>query len=350
LCREDFEAIRNWTRGADFSEPAGLATQAGVMAMENIARRFQQHFPDILTQTYNVDRFLFRHVNNERTNTSARAFARGLFGEAGSQNVVYEDIPDVDFLLRPNNFCPLYDEELTGWNVPRIGWQNGPEIQEVVEQINRKLGLTSSNQLSFQRILTMWQWCVYETALTFELSGSETGGDAPWCAPFSVAHHLLIEYWVDVGSYYISGYGFRNERLVENLNCGLLQDLLSLLTSDDDNDRPARIYLTELEPIQLMLVALGTFRDLWPMHQHNFAQQTDRHWLTSLITPLGSNLVAVRYDCDDGDHDVLFYLNERPILVPGCDQQTGVCKVSFLVQRYQRFIDANCSTFFCSNQ
>lgn len=107
MCRADFEAIRNWTRGADFAEPAGLSTQAGVVAMENIARRFQQNFPNVLPQTYSVDRFLFRHVNNERTNTSARAFASGLFGEIGSQNVVYEDIPETDWFLRAFDFCPL---------------------------------------------------------------------------------------------------------------------------------------------------------------------------------------------------------------------------------------------------
>lgn len=296
MCRDDFEAIRNWTRGANFSEPAGLSTQAGVIAMENIARRFQQHFPDILTQTYNFDRFLFRHTNSEHTNTSTRAFARGLFGEAGSQNVIYEDIPEVDFLLRPNNFCPLYDEAISGWNIVRMGYEDGPEIQELVEQINRRLGFRSSNQLSFQTIIRMWQWCVYETSSTFELSASERGETISWCAPFSVAHHLLMEYWADLGSFYISGYGVQNERLVQNLNCGLLQDLLSLLTSGDDIDRPVRVYITEMNPIQLMLVALGTLRDLWPMHQFNFAQQTDRHWRASLITPLGSNLAVVHYE------------------------------------------------------
>lgn len=284
MCREDFEAIRNWTRGAD---PAGLSTQAGVVAMENIARRFQQNFPNILPQTYSADRFLFRHVSNERTNTSARAFARGLFGETGSQNVVYEDVPDNDWFLRAFDLCPLYSEETAQWFIQRRGWQDGPEIEEMIEQFNRKLGFNSWNQISFGRILSMWEWCVFETSSTFELTGSERGGDAPWCAAFSVRHHLLMEYWADLGHYYISGYG---------VNCGLLQDLLGLLTSENNNDRTARIYLTETQQLQLMLVALGAFRDVWHFHQHNYAQQSGRHWKTSLIAPLGSNLAVVRYE------------------------------------------------------
>ena len=74
--------------------------------------------------------------------------------------------------------------------------------------------------------------------------------------------------------------------------------------------------------------------------------------------------------CEDGDDDILFYLNERPVLVPGnsifalkmvftkasngklfsgCDQQSGVCKLSDVVRILGRFAAVNCETFFCSN-
>lgn len=56
------------------------------------------------------------------------------------------------------------------------------------------------------------------------------------------------------------------------------------------------------------------------------------------------------FSCDGGDHDLIFLLNERPILVPGCDRQTGVCKLSVIINQFQRFIDADCSTLFCSNE
>lgn len=113
MCRHDFEAIRDWTRPTNFNiENASLTTEAGVVAMQNIARRYQQHFPDILTDTYSPNRFHFRHTITERTNTSIRAFASGLFGEAGSQNIVYEDVPENDWFLRPFDFCPAFTEEV----------------------------------------------------------------------------------------------------------------------------------------------------------------------------------------------------------------------------------------------
>ncbi|KAJ6643214.1 Multiple inositol polyphosphate phosphatase 1 [Pseudolycoriella hygida] len=347
LCRPDFEAIRDWTRGSDFNlANASLATPAGVEAMENIAGRFQRVFPDLLTSTYSADRFLFRHTESERTNTSIRAFATGLFG-AGAQNVVYEEVPEVDWFLRPFDFCPEFTREVENWDDQREAFRQGPEVEEMVEEVNRKLGFQGRNTLDFDTIYIMWEWCRFETASTFEFSDSETGEDSTWCAPFSVAHHLLLEYYEDLGHFYFSGYGVRNQRLLENLNCGPMQNLLELVQSDDDID-VARIFVSYTQEVQSMLVALGSFRDTWPLHQHNYAQQAARHWLTSLIAPQASNLAVVRFDCDDEDDDLIFLLNERPILVPGCDQQTGVCKVSTFVDRFRRFVDANCEEFFCS--
>ncbi|KAG4073282.1 hypothetical protein HA402_008628 [Bradysia odoriphaga] len=354
LCREDYENIRDFTIESDFGdifrvENGGLVTDAGRFALQNISRRFQEVFPDILTETYTPARFHFRHTGSPRTNDSIRAFATGLFGEAGAANVIYEPVPEVDWLLRPFDFCPAYSEETADWDRQRLAFRDGPEIQEMIQQVNAKLGFHASNQLNFNQVFTMWNWCRFTVGVTFETSNSETGGNSSWCAPFSVNHHLLLEYFEDLGFFYSSGYGVRNQRLLENLNCGVLQDLLRHMQSENDADTLARIFMTYTDEVQAMLVALGSFRDVWPIHQHNFAQQSGRNWLTSLIASFSSNLAVVRFDCDDEDHDLIFLLNERPILVPGCDQQTGVCKLSVIVNRFQRFLDANCPTFFCSS-
>lgn len=57
----------------------------------------------------------------------------------------------------------------------------------------------------------------------------------------------------------------------------------------------------------------------------------------------------IHCSCDDGDYDLMFLLNERPILIPGCDPENGVCKLSVIENRFQRFIDADCPVFFCSS-
>lgn len=263
--------------------------------MQNIAWRFQQHYPNIFPPTYSRDRFLFRHTESERTNTSIRAFAYGLFREAG-EDVVYEDVPERDVLLRPFDFCPTFNEEVANWSAQRDAFRQGPEIQEMVEQVNSRLGFLGTSQLSFATVQAMWEMCRFETGSRFETSFSEIGDDIPWCVPFSVAHHLLMEYYEDLGHFYFSGYGVRNQRLLENLNCGLMQDLLTHIQSEDDSDQMARIFVSYTQEIQLMLVAFGTFRDVWPIHQHNYAQQASRNWLTSLISPLAANLAIVRHE------------------------------------------------------
>lgn len=261
--------------------------------MQNIANRYQRRYPDILTATYSPNQFNFRHTEHVRTNTSIQAFAYGLFGE-GAIDIIYEDIPERDWLLRPIDSCPEYIEETS--RASSEAFSQGPEMLQMMEQINRKLGLHGSNQLSFETVQIMWRLCGFETASTFETSSSEIGEDVPWCAPFSVAHHLLMEYYEDLIYFYFSGYGVRNQRLIENLSCGLMQDLLAHIQSDDDTDQMARIFVTQVEEVQLMLVAFGVFRDTWPLHEHNYAQQAGRHWLTSLIAPNAANLVVVRHE------------------------------------------------------
>jgi len=349
LCRQDFEALRDWRRAANFTlESASLTTEAGRIAMRNVARRYQQFFPSILSDTYTSARFHFRHTRTARTNTTIRAFADGLFGENQNENVVFEDVPENDTFLRPIDFCPEFREEVADQH-QQVAFANGPEFEEMMEQINRKLGFHGSSQLSVDVVLVMWEWCRFETATYFELSDSEIGDPSPWCIPFSIAHNQILEYYQDLGYYHFTGYGVRNQRLIENLNCGLMQDLINHLQSDNSTDQMVRVFVTYSQMLQALMVTLGAFRDVPNLHQHNFAQQTSRHWQTSLMTPNAANFVVVRYDCADGDHDLVFLLNERPILVPGCDTQTAICKLSFILSRFERFVGASCENLFCSS-
>lgn len=297
LCRQDFELLRTYME-SDFASGfhlsnASLVTASGAIGLQNIARRYQEIFPDLLPSTYSPERFLFRHTDSERTNQSARAFATGLFGATGAGNVVYEEVPEIDLLLRPSNFCPAYIEEALKYDVEQNAFGEGPEMQEMIDQVNRRLGF-HSNQLDFRQIINMYDWCRFEVSGTFEQSNSETGGNSGWCVAFSVAHYLIVEYYDELAEFHLSGYGFRNQRLLENLNCFVIQDLINHMQSN--STQAARIYMTHREKIQELLVLLGTFRDTWPLHQHNYAQQTARHFLTSLITPFGANLAVVGHE------------------------------------------------------
>lgn len=117
--------------------------------MQNISRRFQQAFPNILPETYTPTRFHFRHDATPRTNATIRAFAAGMFGEAGRADVIYVPIPKFDSFLRPFLHCPDFTEQSSDWQRQRFAFREGPEMQ----QVNSKLGFSGSNQIGFDDIL-----------------------------------------------------------------------------------------------------------------------------------------------------------------------------------------------------
>jgi len=341
LCAADFELFRNWVRDPNITVAIeSMNTEAGWRSMNNIGRRYQERFPDLLQNTYSQERYLFRHADTQRSLASISAFAGGIFGDGGWLDVVFEPIPDFDTFLRPLHFCQAFtDATITQYQ--QIAFAQGPEVRQMVQQINDRLGLRGSTQWSLAEVLLVWEWCRFET-------GSTDGSvPAAWCTPFSMAHHEILEYYRDIAYYHFTGYGTQPQRLVENMNCHLIQDMLNVMQSTDANDRPVRIYSSFSQIVQAFLVALGAFRDERPLNQHNFAHQTFRHWRSSVLTPNAANLVIIRYDCADGDHDLVFLLNERPFVFPGC-RADGICKLSAVVNRLQRFVEADCEELFCS--
>lgn len=263
--------------------------------MQNIARRYQEFFPTLLPNVYTPQRYMFRHAFTQRSQASIRAFSDGLFGEGAWQHVFFEPMPVRDWFLRPIDFCPEFTQEVANQR-QQVAFEQGPEMEQLLKEVNARLGFRGAESLSLDNILIMWEWCRFETASTFEMSISEIGEHSTWCAPFSVAHHAVLEYHQDLHYYHFTGYGVRNQRLIENLNCGLMQDMLRHIASNNATEQLVRIFGTDSQMVQSFLVSLGAIRDGSPLHQHNYAQQSFRQWKTSLITPNAANLVIVRYE------------------------------------------------------
>lgn len=167
-------------------------------------------------------------------------------------------------------------------------FETGPEFEEMLGQVNRKLGFVGTSQLNAWDIRTVWDLCRFE-------QGWNSTTPSPWCAAFSIANHAVLEYWLDLQYYYIAGYG-GDVQLFANMNCEVLQDMLTFLESDDPNDHLARIYGTQALALPLFLVSLGAFRGDELLTRHNFAQQSFRQWRTSLMDSTGSNFILVRFE------------------------------------------------------
>ncbi|XP_037025319.1 multiple inositol polyphosphate phosphatase 1-like [Bradysia coprophila] len=342
LCASDMELLRNWRFNPDITlEYAQYLIAAGWDELEELGRRYQAAFPTILSSTYSPNDFLFRGSDYQRTQVSLHAFADGLFGENGHEDVNFEELVGNDYLLRAYTLCPLFDQVIA--NLPeRDAFREGPEYQQMTLEVSRKLGFHGSHTLRNNEINTLSLICKYEQIWNL----NET---SPYCAAFSVANRQVIEYREDLEFYYRLGPG-RTEyrRLFENLVCFNMQELLQFMVSNDPNDHKARVYSGHVTILPMLLNNLGALGNDEPLTQHNFAQQSERAWRTGRLIAMAANLAVIRYDCADGDNDLLFLYNEIPLQIPGCDAN-GVCKQSLIIERLGHWLDADCMEIFCRN-
>lgn len=290
LCASDIASIRNWTFDTNITlEVSQHLTSSGWHELKGLAQRYQSAFPTILSSTYSPKDYLFRFTNAQRTEASLRAFADGLFGVNGSDQVQFEDVPERDTFLLPQTFCPLWNNA-TSTQIEHLEFREGREYQQMLNEVSAKLGFHGSHVLRANEVEMFATICEYDQVFDLNIT-------SPLCGGFSVANHQVLEYYQDLDFYYRSGYGFSNyRRLFENLPCLLMQDMLGFLQSNDVNDHKARIYNTNGTPLMIMLVTFGAFKDDVPLTRHNFAQQTQRLWKSSLISPMATNLAVIRYE------------------------------------------------------
>lgn len=105
-------------------------TVSGWNELVQLAERYQSTFPSLLPSTYSRNDYFFRSTDTQRTIGTLRAFADGLFGFNQYQQVDFEDIDAPDILLRPYNFCPLYDA-IPGVRTEQNEFVEGPEYQQL---------------------------------------------------------------------------------------------------------------------------------------------------------------------------------------------------------------------------
>lgn len=290
ICASDIELIKNWTLDPSITlQYIQYLTSAGWDEIESLAQRYQAAFPSILSSTYSPNDYFFRTTGTDRTVRSLHAFADGLFGADGFSRVYFENVPERDYLLNTNEFCPLYNQVIVN-NQEQEEFREGPEYQEMTTQVSAKLGFHGSYALRHIEVNTLVNICKYEQS--FNLSTP-----SPFCAFFSVANHQVLEYFEDLEFYYRIGYGHSNyRRLFENMGCFIMQDLLHFLRSNDVNDHKARIFSQNITILWLTLINLGAFEDNIPLTRHNFAQQVQRLFRTSIIGSKASNLAIIRYE------------------------------------------------------
>lgn len=290
LCERDAKNIKNWSLDPTMlrtDAPANLSA-SGRNELVNMAKRYQAAFPGLLPKFYSRQHYFFRHSPYLRTLQTAQAFAEGLFGATGYQQVNYTGGSSPDLFMFSFGSCPAWIELAYSHASEVEAFTNGPKFQELITQVSNKLGFYGSEVLSLSDIKKLMTHCQYEQILNPDKL-------SPFCAAFSILNNLVYEYYKDLQFYYLSGYGYRDYRaLFKNMNCHLMKDLLNFLVAT--GNQKARLNFGHDVTVQFLLVALGVFEDAVPLTASNFEQQYGRQWKTSLLTPMGANLAVVRYE------------------------------------------------------
>lgn len=290
LCASDFELIRNWQFNPNITDDnAEHLSLSGWNEMKALGQRFQAAFPTILPSTYSPNDYFFQNSNFERTRNSLNAFADGLFGDGGHEQVQFEDAPEPDLYLRPFNHCPLYSN--LNLTVEQDAFVEGPEYQQMVMQVSAKLGFHNSNVLRHNDIVLLALQCKYDQMWNLNYTAP-----SPFCAAFSVANEQVVEYYQDLYWYHRIGYGQPEyRRLFENVMCFTLQDMLRFIESDDAGDHKLRIFNGHVRQF-LMFLHLDAFDGDDRLTRHNFAQQSQRVWKSTDLLPMTMNIAVIRYE------------------------------------------------------
>lgn len=291
LCPSDAELIKNWQLNVNFTLPGSASlTETGRDELKNLAIRLRKYFPTLLPDRYSPDHYYFHHSPVSRTLQSAQAFAGGLFGPKESQNVDYLGGEATDRFTYPFGNCAAFVSiELGG--IPQLtDFEQTSDYLQMVKDASQKLGFHGSQQLSANIVSKIITHCRYEQIYNHIKPSA-------FCSAFSYADQQVNEYISDLSYYYLFGYGNTENRvLYENMSCYLLQALLQFLQSNNPNDQKAKLWFAHDVNLTFMFVALGLYEDEIPLSGTNFAQQGNRKWKISYITPMAANLVVVRYE------------------------------------------------------
>lgn len=91
LCADDLELLKQWKWNYSITpeQSFGLVTE-GFAELREIGERFKRHFPKLFVNKYDPKRFHFRHTDTERTRSSFRSFAAGIFDESEYERILAE--------------------------------------------------------------------------------------------------------------------------------------------------------------------------------------------------------------------------------------------------------------------
>lgn len=313
LCLDDLDNLNDWKFHTNTSESKYLVRE-GYKELNGIGERYQDRFPKLLTRPFANESYTIRYTDSERTAASATEFVKGVFGKEDAANVWYQTPTTPDPLLRFYKTCQKWKEEVKknpDAVMEKTLFEQTDEFLLMIKSISDRLGFEKS--LSLDEIEKLYMMCSFEKAWRPKKL-------SPWCAVFSEDDLEIMEYREDLEYYYEDGYGYE---INYKQACPIIKDVHDRFKQHVENvaGNPKGVfYFSHSGTLLKVLARLGLFKDSTVMKHSNrkSREMRNREWRTSLIDSFATNIALVLFKCKQ-EYYVTTYVQERPVMLPGCD-------------------------------
>lgn len=327
----------------------------GDLEMYNIGRRFQQRFPELFTGTFQMTDFKFMSTCKARCSQSASAFAMGfLEGHGSIGNDKYQPIPlemkpcEEDKTLRFFDMCGKYEKDVADNKTVMIEvykFLNGSEVANVVQKVKRKLTLGGKGEnLAPEDVKMMFLLCAFAVGI------SNTGIDKEWCSLFDHEDFGVMEYLLDLKSYYKRSSAFN---ITYEISCPLLRAILYSMQAKVDKQMTSKSFVGIIrsahgETLIPLYALMGLFIDERHLMADNYEEMKNRKFRGARIAPFAGNFAIVLYNCKNNTNKVQLYSNEKLIRFPCCKSEID-CNFETFYKCYSKLsagcnLKAMCST------
>ena len=337
--------------GIDLVNPYSLVEEkelatVGDLEAYNIGKRFRLRFPELFDKKFRAFDFKFVSTCKSRCSQSASAFAMGFLqghgpiGQEKYQPAALEMKPcNQDKDLRFFDMCEKYIEDVADNETAMIEVEkflNGSEVASVIEKVKGKLKL-EAKQLPAEEVRTMYLMCAFGVGLY------NARIDKGWCSLFDHDDFDVMEYLLDLKSYYKRSLAFN---ITYRSSCPLLRTILYSLQAKVDKNMTSKAFLgifrsAHAETLIPLYALMGLLVDKRRLEADNYKEMKNREFRGARIAPFAGNLATVLYSCKNGTNKVQLYSNEKLIKFPCCNSEID-CNFATFEQCYQQ-ISVGCN-------
>lgn len=330
LCKEDIQALSNWTLKFKPSDDNHV-TDSGREVSADQAKRFATRFPRLFSN-FSARDYVVGFTSRVRTQETAEAFLESLLSRQEYFEVERNFLSPQDDLLQFHKECDKLIKKKEDTPAAVEAFEKGPYMLRLMDRLTWRLGFNvTKGDLKMLLRACMFEYAIYD--------------QSPWCSVFTEDDLKAVEFKDDLDDYYEDGYGLERNYAQA---CPIIQELVDRLeVIAKDPSHPNKVlYFSHAGGFKKVVARLGLHRDVDLLKADGLCTQANRAWRSSLLCPFNGNVAFVLYKCTADQHKVVTFLNEQPVTVPGCPDVH--CPLMTFVDQYKMHATSCNLTEICS--